>query len=114
MITKNFRLNALANQYSAALYDHLTATSGGEHFVIATLNPPLTVEIVGGVKGIRQLVDSYFIEALQQNYGLWEAAAIRLLEKCVTEQGLTAYGAEIWQSMVADMASTIGGGHETH
>ena len=29
VITKNFRLNALANQYAAALYGHVTATSGG-------------------------------------------------------------------------------------
>ena len=30
MITKNFRLNALANQYAAALYSHVTATSGDD------------------------------------------------------------------------------------
>ncbi|MGX8942501.1 hypothetical protein ACWWJF_22245 [Symbiopectobacterium sp. Eva_TO] len=111
MVTKNFRLNALANQYSAVLYDHLNTTNGGEHFVIETV-PPIEVQIVGGVKGVRDLVDSYFLEALQQNYRLWEDAAIRLLEKCVTECGLTAYGAEIWQSMVTDMTSTLGGGYD--
>jgi hypothetical protein len=109
LITKNFRLNSLANQYAAVLYDQLTTTNGREHFVIET-TPPIEVQIVGEVKGVRDLVDSYFLEALQQNYRLWEDAAIRLLEKCVTEQGLTAYGAKIWQSMVADMTSTLGGG----
>lgn len=109
LVTKNFRLNALANQYAAVLYDHLSTTNGGKHFVIETV-PPIEVQIVGEVKGVRDLVDGYFLEALQQNYRRWEDAAIRLLEKCVTEYGLTAPGAEIWQSMVADMMSTLGGG----
>lgn len=34
MITKNFRLNALANKYASALYNHITSTSGGDYFMV--------------------------------------------------------------------------------
>jgi len=53
MITKNFRLNALANQYAAALYNHITATSHGDYFMIDAGGELVRVEIAGGVKGVR-------------------------------------------------------------
>ncbi|MEC3929138.1 hypothetical protein AAGG34_23670 [Citrobacter braakii] len=108
MITKNFRLNALANQYAAALYQHITTTSGG-HFMIDAASQPIRVEIVGGVKGVRDLIDGYALEALKEHYPQWESVGIGLLEKCVNAGGLTDTGREIWQSMTADMGATVGG-----
>ena len=108
MITKNFRLNALANQYAAALYQHITSTSGG-HFMIDAASQPIRVEIAGGVKGVRDLIDGYALEALKEHYPQWESVGIGLLEKCVNAGGLTDTGREIWQSMTADMGATVGG-----
>lgn len=67
MITKNFRLNALANQYAAALYDHIKTTSGGDYFMIDADGEPVRVEIAGGVNGVRDLVDGYALEALKEH-----------------------------------------------
>ncbi len=66
MITKNFRLNALANQFAAALYDHVSAASNAEHFMIDVDSMPVRVELVGGIKGMRDLVDGYALEALKE------------------------------------------------
>ncbi|AUU27573.1 hypothetical protein RVN05_00580 [Salmonella enterica subsp. enterica serovar Thompson] len=109
MITKNFRLNALANQYAAALYDHIKTTSGGDYFMIDADGEPVRVEIAGGVNGVRDLVDGYALEALKEHYPQWESVGIGLLEKCVNAGGLTDTGREIWQSMTADMGATVGG-----
>lgn len=109
MITKNFRLNALANQYAAALYDHIKTTSGGDYFMIDADGEPVRVEIAGGVNGVRDLVDGYALEALKEHYPQWESVGIGLLEKCVNACGLTDTGREIWQSMTADMGATVGG-----
>ncbi|EJY8918611.1 hypothetical protein [Enterobacter cloacae complex sp. 310G5] len=109
MITKNFRLNALANQYAAALYNHITTTSGGDYFMIDADGEPVRVEIAGGVNGVRDLVDGYALEALKEHYPQWESVGIGLLEKCVNAGGLTDTGREIWQSMTADMGATVGG-----
>lgn len=78
MITKNFRLNALANQYSAALYNHITATSGGDYFMIDAGGESVRVNILGGVKGMRDLVDGYALEAIKEHYqaAQWEAAKL--------------------------------------
>lgn len=112
MITKNFRLNALANQYAAALYDHVTATSGGEYFMIDAGGEPVRVEIIGRVKGVRDLIDSYALEALRGHYPAthWERVGIELLSRCVDAGGLTDYGRSIWQSMVSDMGLSVARG----
>lgn len=107
MITKNFRLNALANQYAAALYSHVTATSGGEYFVIDAAGQQIRVELVDGAKGLRDLIDGYALEALKENYPQWESVGITMLEKCVRNGDLTRNGREIWQSMINDMGSTV-------
>ena len=106
LITHNFRLNALANQYAAALYSHISATSG-DHFMIHSGDQQLRVNIVGGVKGVRDLIDGYALEALKDSYTQWEAVGIRLLSKCISGDELTQSGREIWQSMVNDMGTTI-------
>ncbi|KLU13971.1 MULTISPECIES: prophage protein [Xenorhabdus] len=107
MITKNFRLNALANTYAAAIYHDVTTRNGGDHFTMQVGKTEINVAIVDGVKGIRELVDSYALEALQQNYPAWEVIAIHLMEKCVVNGYLTGYGREIWQSMINDMGDTL-------
>ena len=109
MITKNFRLNALATQYAAALYDHIKTTSGGDYFMIDADGEPVRVEIAGGVNGVRDLVDGYALEALKEHYPQWESVGIGLLEKCVNAGDMTDTGREIWQSMTADMGATVGG-----
>ncbi|MGO1308591.1 MAG: hypothetical protein ACTMIX_03170 [Kluyvera intermedia] len=115
MITKNFRLNALANQYAAALYNHITATNGGEWFTVDAAGVNVHVEIIGGIKGVRQLVDAGFLQAVKNDGKGWERVAIYALSKCVGGTELTADGLELWQSMVADMgdvaANHMGGNH---
>jgi len=109
LITKNFRLNALANQYAAAVYDVVKQQSGGDFFTLDTGKGSIKVEIIGGISGVRDLVDAYYLEALKLNYPQWEALAVQLLQKCLDGDGLTAHGQEFWQSMIADMASSLAG-----
>ena len=68
------------------------------------------VEIVNGVKGVRSLIDSYTLAAMKVFYPQWETVGIELLDRCVTNDGLTDVGREIWQSMVKDMGATVAGG----
>lgn len=68
MITKNFRLNALANKYASALYNHITSTSGGDYFMVDADGEAVRVEIVNGVKGVRSLIDSYTLAAMKVFY----------------------------------------------
>ncbi|WON77022.1 hypothetical protein [Serratia sp. UGAL515B_01] len=113
LITKNFRLNALANQYAAALYNRITQQSGGEFFTMKAGEQAISVNILGGVSGVRMLVDSYYLEALQQNYPQWERLAIHLFDQYLDGNDLTPAGWHIWQSMVNDMSATLarnGGG----
>lgn len=111
IITKNFRLNALANQYSAAIYDHVKQQNGGDFFMVDAGEFPLRIEIAGGVLGVRGLVDAYCLEALKLNYPQWEKLAIELLSKCLKENNsVTDAGIEIWESMGSDMGSTVAGG----
>lgn len=111
MITKNFRLNALANQYAAALYNHITAINGGNYFMVDAAGQQIRVELVGGVSGTHQLIGGYALEALKETYPQWESIGITMLEKCVNAGGLTDTGREIWQSMVDDMGATVAGGN---
>ena len=110
IITKNFRLNALANQYSAAIYDHVKQQNGGDFFMVDAGEFPLRIEIAGGVSGVRGLVDAYCLEALKLNYPQWEKLAIELLSKCLDGNDLTQCGREIWENMGSDMGSTVVGG----
>lgn len=116
MITKNFRLNALANQYATALYNRITTTSHGEYFMLDVGGEPVRVEIVNGIQGIRPLVDSYLLEALKVTGPQWEYSSTNLLSKCMNGTELTDKGWDIWQSMVSDMGATLadkeGGCHE--
>ncbi|MBB6853447.1 hypothetical protein HEN82_024820, partial [Escherichia coli] len=41
----------------------------------------------------------------------WETVGIELLDRCVTKDGLTDVGREIWQSMINDMGATVAGGN---
>ena len=107
LITKNFRLNALANTYSAALYDHICQKNGAPVFTINANKSPIQVNIVGGVAGLRELVDEFYLNALKKNYQGWEAMGILLMSKCLNGAALTQSGLEIWQSMVNDMGSTV-------
>lgn len=107
LITKNFRLNALANSYSAALYDHICQENGAATFTINAGGSSTQVNIVGGVVGLRQLVDEFYLNALKKNYQGWEAAGIALMGKCLNGTALTQSGLEIWQSMVVDMGDSL-------
>lgn len=108
VITKNFRLNALANSYSASIFDHVFKQNGGPHFQIIANGSPVTIQIVGGVSGVRQLVDAYYLEALKLNFQGWEAMGLALMAKCLDENNaVTAAGLEIWQSMVSDMGDSL-------
>lgn len=107
LITKNFRLNALANSYSAALYDHICQENTAPVFTINVDQSPIQVNIVGGVSGLRDLVDEFYLNALKKNYQGWEAMGLALMSKCLNGTELTQAGLEIWQSMVNDMGDSV-------
>lgn len=108
LITQNFRLNSLANQYAAALYNHISATSG-DHFTINAGGQNVKVKIIGAAKGIRDLIDGYALTPIKDKYLMWEGVGIQLMTKCVNENGLTQTGMDIWQSMIRDMGATVAG-----
>lgn len=111
IITKNFRLNALANQYSAAIYDHVKQQNGGDFFMVDAGEFPLRIEIAGGVSGVRALVDAYYLEALKLYLLQWEKIAIEMLTKCLKENNsVTDAGIKIWESMGSDIGYTVAGG----
>ncbi|MGX8940156.1 hypothetical protein ACWWJF_05715 [Symbiopectobacterium sp. Eva_TO] len=68
LITKNFRLNALANQYAAAVYEAMKFETDGDYFVVDVAGQRFVVEIIGGVSGVRDLIDAYGLSALKLNY----------------------------------------------
>lgn len=108
LITKNFQLNSLANAYAAALYEYVRQQNGGDHFVVNEAKNPTQVNIIDGVKGIRDLVDSYYLEALKVNYQGWEAVGISTISKFIVDSAaLTPMGIEVWRSMVADMGDAV-------
>ncbi len=113
LITKNFQLNSLANEFASAVYSEVTHQNGGDWFSMRVGKIDITVAIVDGIKGIRQLVDSYALEALEQAYPEWEPIAIRLMTACVVNNHLTNHGREVWQSMITDMSESLshGGGN---
>ena len=109
LITKNFRLNGLANQYASAVYARVQQNNGGDFFEVQAGPQAIQVNIVGGVTGVRDLVDAYYLEALQLNYQNWEQLAILMLTKSLDGSALTQTGWEFWESMVNDMGSTVEG-----
>ncbi|WP_311791742.1 MULTISPECIES: hypothetical protein [Pantoea] len=107
LITKNFRVNALANQYSVAIYNHVRQLNGGDWFPMDISGQRIEVAIVDGSAGIRLLVDSYLLEAMKQEYPRWEALAVNLLTLCMEGSGLSERGESVWQSMVNDMSASL-------
>lgn len=116
MITKNFQLNALANQFAAAVYDSVRQQNGGDWFAMSVGSSQIEVAITDGVKGIRKLVNSYLLTPLKDTSPQWESVAITLIKKCVNKRGLTAIGVEMWESMINDMGDSLdaGGFNEKH
>lgn len=118
MITKNFQLNALANKFAAAVYDSVRQKNGGDWFPMNVGSKKIEVTITGGVKGIRELVDSYALKAMKDHFHAheWERIGIQYMKRCVDADGLTVAGSEAWASMIADMGETLdaGGFNEKH
>ena len=113
LITKNFQLNALANSYAAAIYEHLRHENGGDHFHIYAGEIEVKVQIIDGQKGVREIIDAYFLEAMQLTFKGWESTAITLFEKCLLNGSrVTPKGIQIWGSMLKDMGSTVAGNWE--
>ncbi|MDU4125527.1 MULTISPECIES: hypothetical protein [unclassified Pantoea] len=107
LITKNFRLNALANQYSAAIYNHVRQLNGGDWFPMEISGQRIEVAIVDGSAGIRLLVDSYLLEPMKREYPHWEGMAFNLLSLCLDGNEPSAQGKSIWQSMIDDMSASL-------
>lgn len=110
LITKNFRINALANQYSAAIYNHVRHQNGGDFFPMEIKGQRIEVAIVDGSAGIRLLVDSYLLEPMKQEYPHWETLSSNLLNLCTDGGALTERGESIWQSMINDMSASLSKG----
>ena len=107
LIKKNFRVTGLANLFAGAVYHDVTTQNGGDWFPMNVGSKSIEVAIIDGVKGIRMLVDSYLLEALQQHSPVWEPAAVNILERCTVNGYITGFGREIWQSMINDMGDTL-------
>ncbi|MFP9228797.1 hypothetical protein [Pectobacterium cacticida] len=110
LITKNFRLNALANQYVSALYPVVRRQNNRYFFTTEATAQALQVDIVGNVQGMQKLVDSYLFEALEQDYRQWEDVAITTLTACIEGSVLTIHGRKIWESIVSDMEPLVAQG----
>lgn len=110
IITKNFRLNALANLFAAAVYDGVRQKNGGDWFPMEIKGHRIEVAIIDGSAGIRMLVDSYLLEPMKQEYPHWEALASNLLTLCTDGSSLTERGESIWQSMINDMSASLSKG----
>lgn len=107
LVTKDFRLNSLANQYATAVYAAIQKENGGDWFTVNADGQDIRVDIIGGVSGVRDLIDAYGLEAMKLNYPQWESLAITLLTTSLKGKRLTKAGREIWQSMVDDMGATV-------
>lgn len=107
LITKNFRLNALANLFSTAIFDLIRQQNGGDWFTVNADGQDIHVEVIGGVRGIRELVDACFLEALKDIGPQWEGIAIKWLSQCVVGGELSERGIELWTSMRADMGDSV-------
>lgn len=109
LITKNFRLNSLANLYAAAVYARIQQNNGSDFFNVQAGQQDIQVNIIGGISGVRALLDAYYLEAIQLHYPNWEQLAILLLTKSLDGSELTKSGWQFWESMVSDMGSTVEG-----
>ncbi|MHA6305682.1 hypothetical protein ACX3SV_01010 [Hafnia paralvei] len=107
LITKNFRLNALANLFSTAIFDLIRQQNGGDWFTVNADGQDIHVEVIGGVRGIRELVDACFLAALKDIGPQWEGIAIKWLSQCVIDGELSERGSELWTSMRADMSDSV-------
>ncbi len=118
MITKNFQLNSLANQFAAAVYDSVRQQNGGDWFPMNVGSTRIEVAITDGVNGIRDLVDSWALEAMKNTFHAheWESIGIQYLKRCIGADGLTDTGREAWASMINDMGDSLdaGGFNEKH
>ncbi|UIL52542.1 hypothetical protein LZU96_00815 [Pantoea agglomerans] len=109
ILTKNFRLNALANQFAAAMYNSVRQQNGGDWFPMTVNGHQIQVAIVDGMSGIRMLVDSYLLEPMKKAYPNWEQLASDLLILCLDGNEPSGYGQSIWQSMINDMSASLSG-----
>ncbi|TBL63883.1 hypothetical protein [Hafnia paralvei] len=107
LITKNFRLNALVNQFSTAIFELIRQQNGGDWFIVNADGQEIRVEVIGGVSGIRDLVDACFLAALKDIGSQWEGIAIKWLSQCVVDGELSERGIELWTSMRADMGDSV-------
>ncbi len=101
--TKNKQLSALADRLALAIYTHNRQENGRDMVPINAGGQRILMEIIGGVDGVRQLVDAYFLEAMEQNFHAWEPAAAKMITLCLNGYRLNSNGKEIWQSMLNDM-----------
>jgi hypothetical protein len=101
------RISVLANRLAMAIYRHNQLENGRDFVPLNAGGQRIMMEIIGGVEGIRPLVDSYLIDAVKENYPHWQSVAILLISACLDGEQLSAHGVEVWQGMINDMGSTI-------
>ncbi|MFV8992772.1 hypothetical protein ABQ381_22330 [Serratia fonticola] len=103
LITNNPRLNALANQYAVAVHRHVMQQNKGGQFDFGMNGQASYVAIMGGVPGIRDLVDSYLLGALKLNCPQLDLLVIQMISKCLDDDNLTPRGLAVWQFIKKDM-----------
>lgn len=97
-------MNAIANLYAIQLFDVISATTGKEpHFYIDIGGESCRMD-VDNVKAMREILDSTLIEPLLEEST--EPAAL-FLAKCVGRNEPTAFGYDIWFSVLRKIGSTL-------
>ncbi|QDL30420.1 hypothetical protein [Serratia liquefaciens] len=115
LIANGTSLDALAQQYSEAVYSHVTQQKNGNKFDFGMDGEVLYIATNGGVLGIRNVVDSYLLDILKLDYPRWEPLAIALLTKCLDGNSLTLRGLNIWEGTKKNMWADVlynGGLHD--
>ncbi|MFV8870211.1 hypothetical protein [Serratia fonticola] len=103
LITNSPRLNALANQYAVAVHRHVMQQNKGGKFDFGMDGQASYVAIMGGVSGIRDLVDSYLLVALRLNCPQLDLLVIQMISKCLDNDNLTPRGLVVWQCIKKEM-----------
>lgn len=109
-MTDDIRIQSLAGTFSQAAYNHVRQQNGGDWLTLNIGGVQVEAAIIDGGAGIRELVNTYFIEALEKNYPHWVSLAIAIFQRCLAGSRLSPYGVEIWDSMIEDMCDSLYGG----
>jgi len=118
-MTQNQKLNALADRFAYAIYQHHRREHGRDVIALSVNGRRVLMDLTGGAVGVRALVDMYCLDVIKAScQPQWQTVVLTLLTGCLDRQHLTDIGREMWQNMVKDMGDTVanngGANHAQH